>query len=329
MNLRNLPTSISAAAAITILTLNVPASYGQVTGSGTTDYVPLWSNSTTLENSVIYQVGDFVGIDTKTPGAKLGVGGNINMSGSLLVNGLEILQGGAPARATGNTVVGLYADPNFNAGIYNTAVGFGALAGLSSASNNIGVGQNAGAVLVDGSNNIYIGSPGVNTTENNLIRIGIPGTQTAFFVAGVSGTTTGANDAVPVVIDSNGQLGTVSSSLRFKEDIQDMGAASNDLMRLRPVTFRYKQPFEDGSKPIQYGLVAEEVAEVYPDLVARSADGQIQTVKYQVLDSMLLNELQRQQDQIRGLEQQLSEQHDRMAKVEAALAAISGSGHQR
>ena len=93
-----------------------------------------------------------------------------------------------------------------------------------------------------------------------------------------------------------------------------MGDASRGLMRLRPVTFRYQKPFADGSKPIQYGLIAEEVAKVYPDLVARSADGQIETVKYQVLDSMLLNEVQRQQaeidaqkNQIRGLQQQIDE----------------------
>jgi len=133
-----------------------------------------------------------------------------------------------------------------------------------------------------------------------------------------------------VVIDSNGQLGTTSSSRRFKEDIEDMGAASRDLMRLRPVTYRYKQPFADGSKPIQYGLIAEEVAEVYPDLVAHSADGQIETVKYQVLDSMLLNEVQRQQAEIGRLEQKMDEEHqqnenlrERLAKLETALTSMS------
>jgi len=91
-----------------------------------------------------------------------------------------------------------------------------------------------------------------------------------------------------------------------------MGDASGGLLRLRPVTFRYKQAYADGSKPIQYGLVAEEVAEAYPDLVVRSADGQIQTVKYQVLDSMLLNELQKQNKTISALE-------ERVTKLEAAL----------
>jgi hypothetical protein len=122
----------------------------------------------------------------------------------------------------------------------------------------------------------------------------------------VRGVTTGENDAVPVVIDSNGQLGTISSSRRFKTDIQDMGDASRGLLRLRPVTFRYQKHFADGSQPIQYGLIAEEVEEVYPHLVARSADGQIETVKYQVLDAMLLNELQRQQAEIAELRDQLA-----------------------
>jgi hypothetical protein len=115
------------------------------------------------------------------------------------------------------------------------------------------------------------------------------------------------------MIDSaTGQLGTVSSSRRYKEDIHDMGDASRDLMRLRPVTFRYKKPFDDGSKPIQYGLIAEEVAEVYPDMVAHSADGQIETVKYQLLDPMLLNEVQRQQKE---MVRQQSEAQLQLAKI--------------
>jgi hypothetical protein len=148
-------------------------------------------------------------------------------------------------------------------------------------------------------------------------------------VAGVSGVATGLNNAVPVLIDSNGQLGTISSSRRFKEDIHDMGGASEGLMRLRPVTFRYKKPFDDGSKPIQYGLIAEEVAEVYPDLVARSADGQIETVKYQVLDPMLLNEVQRQhaeaqrqQAEIRDQKALLLKQQNQLKIQQAQIAEL-------
>jgi len=96
--------------------------------------------------------------------------------------------------------------------------------------------------------------------ESNTIRIGNQFNNKTF-IAGISGVTTGGTGAA-VLVDANGQLGTISSSRRFKDDIQDMGDASSDLMKLRPVTFRYKQAQEDGSHPLQYGLVAEEVAEV-------------------------------------------------------------------
>jgi hypothetical protein len=208
----------------------------------------------------------------------------------------------------GNTAIGNSALVSNTTGSYNTAIGMYALQN-NLGNNNIAIGNYAAADISNGFSNIHIGSGGV-PSDHNTIRIGTPLAQTSFFVAGVRGTTTGNNDAVPVVIDSGGQLGTISSSRRFKEDIQDMGDASSGLLRLRPVTFRYKQPFADGSKPIEYGLIAEEVAEVYPDLVAHSADGQIETVKYQVLDSMLLNELQKQAELIRALE-------DRLATLEA------------
>ena len=216
---------------------------------------------------------------------------------------------------TGNTSMGIYALLSNTTGNYNTAIGFSALGDLTSGHYNLAIGDGAGFNVSSGSNNIEIGTAGT-ALDNNIIRIGSG--QIAFFAAGVRGVTTNFNNAVPVLVDTQGQLGTVSSSRRFKEDIQDMGAASHDLMRLHPVTFRYKQPFADGTKPIQYGLIAEEVAEVYPDLVAHSADGQIETVKYQVLDSMLLNEVQRQQAEIRSLQQQINE-------LKTALVSVSGA----
>jgi polyhydroxyalkanoate synthesis regulator phasin len=125
-------------------------------------------------------------------------------------------------------------------------------------------------------------------------------------------------------------------SRRYKEDIQDMGDTSSGLLRLRPVTFRYKKPFTDGSQPVQYGLIAEEVAEVYPDLVAHSADGQIETVKYQVLGPMLLNELQKQnttiaaqKEQIQAQDQRIRSLEERLARVEAALQQIPLSASSR
>ena len=98
-----------------------------------------------------------------------------------------------------------------------------------------------------------------------------------------------------MLIDTAGQLGTISSSRRVKDDIADMGACSSGLMTLRPVTFHYKSDKSPSGRTLQYGLIAEEVAEVYPGLVAHSADGQIETVMYQFLPPMLLNEVQKQQ----------------------------------
>jgi hypothetical protein len=219
-------------------------------------------------------------------------------------------------------------------------------------SNNIAVGYQA-ATGVSGvhNNNIHIGTAGA-VADNGVIRIGgntalgsgDPATQTAFYASGIGNANIGGDtNAVSVLIDTvTGQLGVASSSRRYKEDIHDMADASDGLMRLRPVTFRYKKPFDDGAKPIQYGLIAEEVAEVYPDLVARSAEGQIETVKYQVLDSMLLNEVQRQQseigaqkEQLHRLEQQITEQRqqnqslqERLDKLENKLeTALTSTSH--
>ncbi len=240
----------------------------------------------------------------------------------------------ATTTASANVAVGGFALLNASTGAGNIAIGLDALETTTSGNRNIAIGLDAGSLFSGGqSDNIAIGSPG-SGPDSGTIRVGTPGTHTRFFAAGVRGVTTGVNDAVPVVIDSSGQLGTVSSSRRFKEDIHDMGEASRGLMRLRPVTFRYKAPFDDGSKPIHYGLIAEEVAAVYPDLVAHSADGQIETVKYQVLDAMLLNEVQQQQADIRALHAQIravvrqnediqrqnKALQQRLAALEAALA---------
>jgi hypothetical protein len=214
-----------------------------------------------------------------------------------------------------NTASGFFAMFFSSTGSQNTAYGISALGANGSGNNNIAIGYEA-AINVSGgnSNNIHIGSQG-SSGDSGTIRIGTSGTQTSFFAAGVSGVTVGS--AVPVMIDSaTGQLGTVSSSRRFKEDIQDMGDASRDLMRLRPVTFRYKQPFADGSKPMQYGLIAEEVAGVYPDMVVHSADGQVETVKYQMLTPMLLNEVQRHESEIQDLQAEFNQ-------MEAALTIMS------
>jgi hypothetical protein len=223
-----------------------------------------------------------------------------------------------------NSALGVNALENNTVGSNNIAMGNGA-GEFITGNNNIAIGYQAGfSVNGGGSNNIEIGNTGA-AGDSGIIRIGTQGTQSKFFVAGVNGATA-TNSIVGVSIDTtNGQVVVTPSSRRYKEDIQDMGEASHDLMRLRPVTFRYKNPFADGSKPVQYGLIAEEVDEVYPDLVAHTADGTIETVKYQVLDSMLLNEVQRQQGEIRGLEQQNRSLQERLEKLETALTSLAGA----
>jgi len=224
-----------------------------------------------------------------------------------------------------NTAVGVDALFANTSGNYNTAIGASASNGNTTGSFNIAIGANAGTNLTSTSNNIHIGHQGT-ATDSGTIRIGTPFVggcttcQSSAFIAGIYGQSTGLAGA-PVVVDSNGNLGTMSSSRRYKENINDMGDASDGLMQLRPVTFRYKTAYEDGSRPVQFGLIAEEVAEVYPDLVARTADGQVDSVRYQLLDPMLLNELQKQHATIAAQKEQIRSLEERLARVEAMLTA--------
>ena len=175
----------------------------------------------------------------------------------------------------------------------NTASGAFALYASTTGSDNIAIGGGAGSSLVTGDNNIYVGNSG-ETEESNFIRIGNLGHANAF-IAGVQ--------LVP------------ASSRQFKQDIHDMDRASTDLMRLRPVTFRYKKEHDFAEGRLQYGLVAEEVAEVYPELVVHDDTGQAKTVEYQKLPAMLLNELQKQHQQIQEQKEQVQEQQARIQSL--------------
>jgi Chaperone of endosialidase len=215
----------------------------------------------------------------------------------------------------GNSAYGqnaLYA----NTGSQNTAVGQGALKANTNGGSNIAVGYQAGLNLTTGSNNIDIGSPGV-AGETGVIRIGkITGTtstQSAAYIAGVYNVTT-LTSGLPVLIDSKGQLGTTSSSERFKTAITPMGSNTANLQLLRPVTFHYKG---DPQETLRYGLIAEEVAKVYPELVVRDESGRIDGVRYDELAPMLLNETQQQAAEIRELTQQVARMHDALLKLQA------------
>jgi hypothetical protein len=198
-------------------------------------------------------------------------------------------------------------------GSANTALGAAALGEVTTGNFNIGIGPSAGAFLTTGSHNIYIKANAAAPDESSTLRIGFNTSRA--FVAGIRGVTTGLNDAVPVVIDSAGQLGTISSSRRTKDHIEDLGAASRAIFDLRPVRFTYKQPFADGSTPVQYGLIAEEVESVLPALVAYGRDGTPETVKYHLLPTLLLAEVQRLEREREVLTRQVAEQAAAIAEL--------------
>jgi len=236
------------------------------------------------------------------------------------------------ANTTGidNSASGALALSSNTTGSDNTASGAGALYLNTTGSHNIGVGISAGYDLTSGSFNIDIGNQGF-TGEGNTIRIG-DANQTRTFIAGIRGITTGLTNAVAVFIDGNGQLGTANSSRRVKDNIADMDAASNALMKLRPVTFHYKGSGDVSSRTLQYGLIAEEVAEVAPGLVAHKANGEVETVYYQFLAPMLLNEYQKQQRTIEAQAAEMARQTTRIAELEqdrrVQIARIDALGQQ-
>jgi hypothetical protein len=151
-------------------------------------------------------------------------------------------------------------------------------------------------------------------------------TQARTFIAGIA--TVGVHGAVVEIDTITGQLGVKVSSARYKRDIEAMGTRSEKMLELRPVTFAYK---DDAQRATHYGLIAEEVATVYPELVTHTAAGEVQTVRYQELIPMLLNEVQRQRQALQSQEQALQRQHQELAEVAvlrkelAELRALVGS----
>jgi hypothetical protein len=177
------------------------------------------------------------------------------------------------------------------------------------------LGKNAGANLSTGSNNIDIGNVGV-AGESKIIRVGKQGTQTNTYVAGISGAT--IPTGVVVIIDSNGHLGTLVSSERFKDAIKPMDKASEAILALKPVTFRYKHELDPKGIP-QFGLVAEDVEKVNPDLVARDDEGKPYTVRYEAVNAMLLNEFLKEHQTVQELKKQVAELTAGLQKVNAQL----------
>jgi hypothetical protein len=212
-----------------------------------------------------------------------------------------------------NTATGEGSLPNNDSGGSNTGEGFHALLNNTTGSFNIALGASAGSSLTTGSNNIDIGNPGV-AGESSTIRIGNVGTQTATIIAGISGAT--VSDGVEVVVAANGRLGTITSSARFKENVKPMDQASEALLKLKPVTFRYKREF-DPHTITQFGLVAEDVADVNPDLVARDAEGKVYSVRYEAVNAMLLNEFLKEHHTVQELKEIIAKQQKEFQTIVA------------
>ncbi len=203
-----------------------------------------------------------------------------------------------------NTGIGEVALFYNTTGFLNAAIGFQALENNTTGKSNIALGASAGVNLTTGSNNIDVGNAGV-AGESKTIRIGTTPTQKNTFIAGISGVTVAGG--VGVIIDTNGHLGTVVSSERFKEAIKPMDKASETILALQPVTFRYKHELDPDGIP-QFGLVAEQVAKVNPNLVARDDQGKPYTVRYEAVNAMLLNEFLKEHRKVEALEATIAAQ---------------------
>jgi hypothetical protein len=204
----------------------------------------------------------------------------------------------------------------------NVAIGSNALINNSTGTGNTAVGDNAGSNLTTGHNNIDIGFDVTgDPNEDNAIRIGKG--QSATFIAGISGAT--VPSGVTVIVGTDGHLGTIVSSRQFKDLIKPMDRSSEAILKLKPVTFRYKGNLDPEGIP-QFGLIAEDVAKVSPELVARDGNGKPYTVRYEAVNAMLLNEflkahrkIEDQQKHIDALEAQLNEQKALIQEVSTQL----------
>jgi hypothetical protein len=220
---------------------------------------------------------------------------------------------------TQNTANGVAALQNNTTGFNNTAEGSEALMN-STGSNNIALGYRAGINLISGSNNIDISAQG-KADESNKIRIGIQGRHDGAFIAGISGV---AVNGSPVVVNASGKLGVAVSSARYKEGIKPMDKASEAILALQPVTFCYKQELDPEGTP-QFGLVAEQVEKINPDLVARDQNGQVYTVRYEAVNAMLLNEFLKEHHKVQEQKAAISKLKSTVAQQQKGMEVLAAT----
>ena len=220
----------------------------------------------------------------------------------------------------GNVVVGSSAADSLTTGGANIIIGGLSGFGLASGSYNIIVGSNLIGPTTGGDSNIWVGAAGDMASESSTIRIG-HGVHTRAFITGIFGKTSASG--VAVLVNSFGQLGTMTSSRRFKQDIVPLSAARQVVQALRPVQFTYRPEYDDGSRQLQYGLIAEEVEPIDPNLVV-TVNGELQTVRYHFLAPLLVAEVQRLESERSALEIQLKAQAEETARLWQQVAELRG-----
>jgi hypothetical protein len=287
------------------------ALYFDTTGNGNTatGYSALHNNATGSYNTSI----GYVALADNTAGSYTTAVGAYSLAANT-TGGYDTAFGAYSlsdnTTGTGNTAFGYAGLRSNTTGSNNIGFGYQSLYSNTAGSNNIAMGYQAAYYVLGGSNNIELGNMGAGA-DNNMIRIGAQGTQKETSIAGIYGTpVTGS----AVYVTSSGQLGVLASSERYKTDISNMSETSAKLSRLRPVTFRYKK---DPQGALQYGLIAEEVDNVYPELVIRDEAGKIQGVRYEELTPMLLNEVQQLKRQMAELQRANLSMRAAMAKLAA------------
>ena len=288
------------------LSLNTTGNRNTGMGYRTLAFSDTGSDNTAVGWNALYNnrsgAGDNTGVGSQALYNNLSTQFNVAVGDSALLS-----FNGTTATDGANTAFGSIALLNLKSGQENVAVGRRCLELVTAGSNNVAVGWRAGDGLTTGSGNTFLGNQaGINETGvDNVLCIQSPGDGTAFttsdrtFIGNIRGVSCGNGDGIPVLIDSDGQLGTAPSSRRFKEDIKPMAQMSKAILALEPVTFHYKnQDTKKAEDTPQFGLIAEEVAKISSDLVTRDSGGKIYSVRYDAVNAMLLNEFLKEHEKV-------------------------------
>jgi hypothetical protein len=275
-----------------------------------------------LENNTIASANTAVGYQALSSNT---TGLNNTDLGLNTAVGFQALAHASGPDAGANDAFGYQTLFNLTSGGSDVAIGANALLNLTSGDTNTAVGAGAGSNLTSGNFNVFIGQgAGSNVTNaSNVICIGADAAGSnaslSCFIANIFGKTSAGG--VGVFINSNGRLGTSTSSRRFKEDIKPMGRASEAILELKPVTFRYKRELDADRIP-QFGLIAEEVEKVNPDLIVRDKDGKPYSVRYEQVNAMLLNEFLKEHKKVQELEATVTSQQKSFARQQAQIETL-------